>query len=535
MTPRRIFLLIIIGIIGFGLLTGPRHQQMLVQCHDSPGVPFLEVLVSKSGFKESTSSLAICNRFGSTTNRAPTIPKTTKHSYTQASESSVQGLKDNFVAHAPITIQNNTDFLTQASNEGWSGTGIATDPIIITGYSITSLTSILLEISYTTLHFEVRNNVFNGVNRTYDAIHLKNVKNGVIANNTVYYSKNAIYFFADTRMTYTTIANNTIESNQVGIYLYSADIDLFGNKLIDNLEAGIFLGWVFASSIKDNVLVNNGLDATYIHDSQVSNNSVNGKPLVYWQNINGGTIPNGAGQVVLVNCNTVTVSNQVLTNASVGIIAFSCSNLNISSNILANNSKYGILAGGSTSSTVITNNTFLNNKYAGIRVADGKGTIENNILRNNGFGIRMHSPRFFIISNNSLINNHVGICSSKAYIGDDGFLDITTNIIANNSWGIYLTNPYLYISMEFTIRNNTIANNTVNGIKLSNSNSNLIWGNTLIENTQYGIILDRASAGNRILWNTFINNHGNGSSQAYDGGNTNTFSYNYWSEWVSPD
>ncbi|MFX0212283.1 MAG: hypothetical protein ACFFDT_40295, partial [Candidatus Hodarchaeota archaeon] len=62
---------------------------------------------------------------------------------------------------------------------------------------------------------------------------------------------------------------------------------------------------------------------------EVTNNFVNGRPLVYLQQSIGGTVPNDAGQIVLINCSSLFVTDQNLCNASIGLIALHCSDLNI--------------------------------------------------------------------------------------------------------------------------------------------------------------------------------------------------------------
>ena len=47
-----------------------------------------------------------------------------------------QELFSSYVDHAPITINGNADFQTQANGEGWDGDGTYADPYIIYGYRI---------------------------------------------------------------------------------------------------------------------------------------------------------------------------------------------------------------------------------------------------------------------------------------------------------------------------------------------------------------------------------------------------------------
>jgi nitrous oxidase accessory protein NosD len=63
--------------------------------------------------------------------------------------------------------------------------------------------------------------------------------------------------------------------------------------------------------------------------------------------------------------------------------------------------------------------------------------------------------------------------------------------------------------------------------------------NTISYNNKYGIVLDHgqgwSSSNNSVSWNRFLGNNPNGTSQAYDEGLNNTFRYNYWDDWISPD
>ena len=62
-----------------------------------------------------------------------------------------------YTDHFTITIKNNTDFDTQANNEGWSGDGTSISPYIIENYSITTYLDWAMVITNTSRHFIVRN------------------------------------------------------------------------------------------------------------------------------------------------------------------------------------------------------------------------------------------------------------------------------------------------------------------------------------------------------------------------------------------
>jgi len=72
---------------------------------------------------------------------------------------------------------------------------------------------------------------------------------------------------------------------------------------------------------------------------------------------------------------------------------------------------------------------------------------------------------------------------------------------------------------------------------LDSSANNAFFSNTVSDNVNYGIYL-LFSENNLVTWNDFANNNPSGSSQAYDSNNAglnNTFDYNYWNNWTTPD
>ena len=93
-----------------------------------------------------------------------------------------------FVSHAPILIDGNADFQSQAATEGWdlSGArnGSATLPYLINGYNITGSYNLMI-ISNTNVYFEVSGNLINSTYSAYYCIELVNVENGVFTNNTI--------------------------------------------------------------------------------------------------------------------------------------------------------------------------------------------------------------------------------------------------------------------------------------------------------------------------------------------------------------
>ena len=90
---------------------------------------------------------------------------------------------------------------------------------------------------------------------------------------------------------------------------------------------------------------------SYVQKSML-NNSIKGKPFVYWTNKNGGTVPSGAGQIFLFNSTDVTVADQNLSNNSIGILTVYSSNLTIRNNTL-HDSRWGIFVDQFTNESMV--------------------------------------------------------------------------------------------------------------------------------------------------------------------------------------
>ena len=102
------------------------------------------------------------------------------------------------------------------------------------------------------------------------------------------------------------------------------------------------------------VIIGNSL-SDYTHEIDTSN-TVNGKPVYYWKEVEGEKIPDGAGQVILVNCSNIVVENQNLNNASVGIEAAFSSCICIENNTCSSNNEVGICLYDSSINSISKNN-----------------------------------------------------------------------------------------------------------------------------------------------------------------------------------
>jgi len=398
--------------------------------------------------------------------------------------------------------------------------------------------------------------------------------NNIVANNTCNsnLSRGIDLFLSHSN----TLENNTCSNITKGIYLLLSYSNTLENNTCSNNSQGILLDSSWSNTLKNNTVLLCGVlilgDQLQYWNTHIidRNNTANGKPVYYWKNKIGGTIPLDAGQVILANCTNVRVENLNISDLHVGIhLGFSynntifnntCSNNSLdgiklefsSSNTIENNtcnsnnlngmnlysssnntlktntcnfnSEYGIKLYQSSNNNSLKSNTCLNNTN-GIDLCDSSSnTLENNTCSNNDKGILLHFCTSSSTNDNILKNN---TCNSNYWDGihlsGSSSNMLENNTCSNNGWGIYLsftsTNTLknntclsnncgivLYESNSTTIYNNTCNSNNDYGIYLAESSSNTIFNNVCNSNTGIGIYLYLQCMGNMIKNNTCSNN-----------------------------
>ena len=333
------------------------------------------------------------------------------------------------------------------------------------------------------------------------------------------------------------ILHNNCSNNSDGIYLgYSNNNSILHNNCSNNSD-GIYLGYSNNNKLTDNVMFENGIVivgdslSDYTHEIDESN-TVNGKPVYYWKNREGGRIPDGAGQVILVNCSNTSVENQNLNNASVGIqIAFS-SYIAIKNNHCSSNNDDGIRFYNSTNCNIL-NNYCSNNWNSIFMWHSTNNSISSNICSNNWDGISLRDS-----TNNSISNN---ICSSNINGISLGYSN--NNKLRGN---IMLRNGIVIVGDSLTDYKHEIdESNTVNGKPVyywKNREGGRIpddAGQVILVNCTNVLVekqnLNNASVGIDIPFSSYItirNNHcsNNVGGISLDGSNSNSISSNNCSD-----
>jgi parallel beta-helix repeat protein len=227
----------------------------------------------------------------------------------------------------------------------------------------------------------------------------------------------------------------------------------------------------------------------FSYQNTMINNTVNGKPLVYLEDASDYMVEE-AGQVILVNCNNVTVKNVNVSHTCVGVQLFHTSNSRII-NITANwNSQYGIFLG----------------------LGSNNNTLMNNTLNSNGQGIRLDSHS----NDNLLINNTTNSNYNGISLAETSNNLLTKNTANSNKWGINL-----YYSDYATITANTVTTNTY-GIRFEDSNNNFIYRNNFINNTANAYSVESTN-----IWNSPEE-----LTYTYNGSTHTNYLGNYWDDFV---
>jgi parallel beta-helix repeat protein len=235
---------------------------------------------------------------------------------------------------------------------------------------------------------------------TEDGIYVDSSNGTVIANNSISYNgENGIWMylsdgslitgnaatdnFVGGIVIYITtgaeITDNDVSNSGHGISLWgSDDIRISGNTATDCISS-IGLEKSKNISVSDNVMVGGGIYFNIeqnmlanwnTHDIDASN-TVNGKPVYYWKNVEGGEIPANAGQVILANSTGVVVSHQEIENVFAGVEIGYSSNNTIHNNTVSDGF-LGMFLDHSDNNTII-NNTVSSNVYFGILLGYSNG------------------------------------------------------------------------------------------------------------------------------------------------------------------
>jgi parallel beta-helix repeat protein len=280
------------------------------------------------------------------------------------------------MSHDPFRINNNAEFATMAGIEGWTGNGLPGSPYIIEGYDINgSGYGYCIYIGNTTDHFMVKESYLHEANGVGSfpyfmntGIILYNIQNGTITNNSASSNEwDGIYVRYSSN---NTIANNTVSSNNEGIYLRDSSSNTITNNTVSsNKWDGIYLD----HSINNSITNNNASDNDY--------------------------------GIYLFHSNSNTIANNNGSSNWYGILLYSSINNTITNNTAFLNKAYGILLEESRTNYVVNNNASFNDVGIFLYFADNNSVANNIASSNDGNGIYLESSSNNAITNNTILNN----------------------------------------------------------------------------------------------------------------------------------
>jgi len=191
-------------------------------------------------------------------------------------------------------------------------------------------------------------------------------------------------------------SDNQVIDNEGGIHIVFSDSTIVKDCTFStvNGRTGIEIAQGSYQAISSNTFINCGVEVydgppggNTIHCT-MSDNTVNGKPLVYLERKNFRIVRN-AGQVILNRCNGIIVRNNELTNTSMGVQVRCSTFVHIVGNTIMGNQQ-GISVAKSFAVT-IRNNDLVNNWYAGLGVYhSGACRISFNEITGNDYGVYFH-------------------------------------------------------------------------------------------------------------------------------------------------
>ena len=231
----------------------------------------------------------------------------------------------------------------------------------------------------------------------------------------------------------TLISSLTIRGGDIGIISFSGSRNEFSNCTFTDLKTAVSLYSSTYGVLRNNIMFESGLSVEgnllehWSTHSVDGTNMVNGKPLYYATQLTHMEISDDSGQIILVNCSNVSISNRDFNSNNIGITLGFSSNIQINKNTFYSNGNHGISLYRSNNNIIIYN-TFESNGDQGIYLENSShNTIKQNLIKDNGgYGVSQVRGYNNNIFNNTFIRNNDG--RIQAFDGSD-----------NSSWydGVY--------------------------------------------------------------------------------------------------
>jgi len=305
------------------------------------------------------------------------------------------------------------------------------------------------------------------------------------------------------------ILDNYLESEYWGISLDTDKGVISDNTIVSKNDKYGVLFRCNNTVFSNNAFVNGGLIRYEPATQNVfSDNTINGKPLVYLEGQASQVVDNAA-QVFLVDCENMIIRN-VDTTAHLRVTI----ELSETTNTKVSNCKGNIALRNSHSNTIVDNHL----TYVGSMVSYSSSTIElsgsnnntiidNSIEATNSYGVLLTGSSYNHVQRNSISSTgQAAIALESAIQSNSEFNYIHENSVTCTETGVLF---------KTGVRNNVVFKNTLTGCKnsimLSSGHNNTFLGNNISGSTQYAVYLS-ISDHNTFYHNNFLNN----AQQAYE-------------------
>ncbi len=372
-----------------------------------------------------------------------------------------------YLPHDTIFINENSDFV----DLGFSGYGNSTHPYIIEGLEIKAEEyESCISIYDVNASFIIANCSFStayGGDFTVGLM-LSNVTSGVVENcivqdmmmgTTCSNSFNVTFSncnFTNIEMTALWVHNNTnpvisnctFNGSLQGVMAFETNLTLVENVFTSN-QIGLGLSYSNSCTIVDNEFVSGGISLGglvifhFLHN--ISDNTLDGKPIYYSHSQPGTTITGDYGQIIIANCSNAIIKDNLL-NSSAAAIQVSFSNF---TSIRNNNITYGLPGIGLSSSYNVTISSC-------------------NISLSGSNGISINYGH-----NATIVDCYINQGSTGIAVYSGNNVNISSNEIMNNKYGIEAAGENL------TVSHNTLWLNTLNEMRLMGCNYSIISDNTI--------------------------------------------------------
>lgn len=200
------------------------------------------------------------------------------------------------------------------------------------------------------------------------------------------------------------------------------------------------------------------------------------------------------------------VKNSIIDKATVtssvydGVRLYNSHRNTVQNSVSKDNGGTGVLIYGQSSGNVIQGVTAQNSGVDGIRIYQANNNIvqKSKSIDNTRYGIYLEDGSNF----NSLIQNAATGNDQGISLYRSNNNAITSNTIRDGNYGIYLNNNCL----NNEIAKNTIQNTTYAGLRLNaDADRNMVTGNKLDNNLQYGIWLNEADR--NVMYDNLVRNN----------------------------